>query len=366
MWNSRKGAAFGFHMIAAKAGEQLAPFLPQLVPRLYRYQFDPNLSIRQAMTSIWDALVTDKTLVDKYLKEILQDVISNLTSNTWRVRESSCLALNDLVRGRQADDLIDHLAEIWETLFRVLDDIKESVRKAADLALKTLSKVCTRMCESTGSAAQRTVAVVLPTLLEKGVLSNVAEVRSLSIQTLVKISKTAGPRLKPHAPRLIPALLEALSTLEPQVLNYLSLRATEQEKVACFQQELCSLMCEKLKLSTWKVQLAALQCMEAFFQRLLLLDKGSEDVGALSQIFTDACWALTFPLENKSYSSVRTEALAVVDVLVKRTAESEQWECMASRSREQLQLSLATLQSDSRAELRERAQELRRRIQSQP
>lgn len=112
-------------MIAAKAGEQLAPFLPQLVPRLYRYQFDPNLSIRQAMTSIWDALVTDKTLVgddscnmsgaftkrvertdvkgrhhlrkhvyllvfqvDKYLKEILQDVISNLTSSTWRVRES--------------------------------------------------------------------------------------------------------------------------------------------------------------------------------------------------------------------------------------------------------------------------------------
>lgn len=106
-------------MIAAKAGEQLAPFLPQLVPRLYRYQFDPNLSIRQAMTSIWDALVTDKTLVgaqifpqihahhvytnssegiswclsgvfqvDKYLREILQDVISNLTNSTWRVRES--------------------------------------------------------------------------------------------------------------------------------------------------------------------------------------------------------------------------------------------------------------------------------------
>lgn len=56
-----------------------------------------------------------------------------------------------------------------------------------------------------------------------------------SIQTLVKISKTAGARLKPHAARLIPALLEALSTLEPQVLNYLSLRATEQEKVDIFQ-----------------------------------------------------------------------------------------------------------------------------------
>uniref|UniRef100_A0AAR2L3Y5 Ecm29 proteasome adaptor and scaffold n=1 Tax=Pygocentrus nattereri TaxID=42514 RepID=A0AAR2L3Y5_PYGNA len=232
MWNSRKGAAFGFNIIAAKAGEQLAPFLPQLVPRLYRYQFDPNLAIRQAMTSIWDALVTDKNIVDKYLKEIFQDVISNLTSNMWRVRESCCLALNDLIRGRQADDVIDHLTEIWETLFRVLDDIKESVRKAADLTLKTLSKVCVRMCESTGASAQRIVGVLLPILLDKGIVSNVAEVRSLSIQTLVKISKTAGNRLKPHAPRLIPALLEALSVLEPQVLNYLSLRATEQEKSA--------------------------------------------------------------------------------------------------------------------------------------
>ncbi|MGH0192294.1 UNVERIFIED_CONTAM: hypothetical protein FKN15_007479 [Acipenser sinensis] len=63
MWNSRKGAAFGFNMIAAKAGEQLTPYLSQLVPRLYRYQFDPNLGIRQAMTSIWDALVTDKKSV---------------------------------------------------------------------------------------------------------------------------------------------------------------------------------------------------------------------------------------------------------------------------------------------------------------
>uniref|UniRef100_A0AAR2L2R4 Ecm29 proteasome adaptor and scaffold n=1 Tax=Pygocentrus nattereri TaxID=42514 RepID=A0AAR2L2R4_PYGNA len=229
MWNSRKGAAFGFNIIAAKAGEQLAPFLPQLVPRLYRYQFDPNLAIRQAMTSIWDALVTDKNIVDKYLKEIFQDVISNLTSNMWRVRESCCLALNDLIRGRQADDVIDHLTEIWETLFRVLDDIK--VTKY--LTLNSFARqVCVRMCESTGASAQRIVGVLLPILLDKGIVSNVAEVRSLSIQTLVKISKTAGNRLKPHAPRLIPALLEALSVLEPQVLNYLSLRATEQEKSA--------------------------------------------------------------------------------------------------------------------------------------
>ncbi|KYO35156.1 proteasome-associated ECM29-like protein [Alligator mississippiensis] len=233
MWNSRKGAAFGFNVIATKAGEQLAPFLPQLVPRLYRYQFDPNLGIRQAMTSIWNALVTDKSAVDKYMKEILEDLIGNLTSNLWRIRESSCLALNDLLRGRPLDDIIDKLPEIWETLFKVQDDIKESVRKAAELALKTLSKVCVKMCDpSKGAAGQKTIAVLLPCLLDKGMMSTVSEVRALSINTLVKISKSAGAMLKPHAPKLIPALLESLSVLEPQVLNYLSLRATEQEKTA--------------------------------------------------------------------------------------------------------------------------------------
>ncbi|XP_066460523.1 proteasome adapter and scaffold protein ECM29 isoform X2 [Eleutherodactylus coqui] len=233
MWNTKKGAAFGFNVIATKAGEQLAPFMSQLVPRLYRYQFDPNTGIRQAMTSIWNALVTDKTMVDKYLTEILQDLINNLTSNLWRIRESSCLALNDLLRGRQLDDVVDMLPEIWETLFRVQDDIKESVRKAAELALKTLSKVCIRMCEPCkGAAGQKTIAVLLPCLLDKGIISTVTEVRALSINTLVKISKSAGELLKPHTPKLIPALLESLSVLEPQVLNYLSLRATDQEKAA--------------------------------------------------------------------------------------------------------------------------------------
>lgn len=35
---------------------------------------------------------------------------------------------------------------------------------------------------------------------------------------------------------------------------------------AHFQMEVCTLMCDKLKLSTWKVQLAVLQSMKAYFQ----------------------------------------------------------------------------------------------------
>ncbi len=75
------------------------------------------------------------------MKEILNDLLFNLTSSQWRVRESSCMALNDLLRGRQLDEVVDRLPELWETIFRVQDDIKESVRNAADIACKTLSRV---------------------------------------------------------------------------------------------------------------------------------------------------------------------------------------------------------------------------------
>ena len=37
IWNSIKGAAFGFDSIAKKVVQQLASHLPDLVPKLYRY-----------------------------------------------------------------------------------------------------------------------------------------------------------------------------------------------------------------------------------------------------------------------------------------------------------------------------------------
>jgi len=62
--------------------------------------------------------------ITKFMKQILDDLIKNLTSNQWRVRESSCLALNDLLRGRPLDDIVEFLPSLWEICFRVRDDIK--------------------------------------------------------------------------------------------------------------------------------------------------------------------------------------------------------------------------------------------------
>ena len=43
---------------------------------------------------------------------------------------------------------LDKIDPLWSTLFRVVDDIKESVRKAAQNALRALSKVIHRFLKT--------------------------------------------------------------------------------------------------------------------------------------------------------------------------------------------------------------------------
>ena len=102
------------------------------------------------MTAIWNSLVQEHTkTVDKYLMEIIQELQTNLTSNQWRVRESCCGAIQDLVRGRTlTGNPMQVLPAIWTDLFRVMDDIKETVRLAAGKAVNALSRTCIRMCDA--------------------------------------------------------------------------------------------------------------------------------------------------------------------------------------------------------------------------
>ena len=115
-----------------------------------------------------------------------------------------------------------------------MDDIKESVRVAAGKAVNALSRTCIRMCDSAQSGArvsEETVQVILPPILDKGLSSSVSEVRSMALNTVVKITKSAGPLLKAHIPQLIPALLEATSEMESKEVSYISTRLANDANV---------------------------------------------------------------------------------------------------------------------------------------
>ncbi|CAN1250182.1 Proteasome adapter and scaffold protein ECM29 [Linum perenne] len=145
--NSKRGAAFGFSKIAKQAGDALQPHLRLLIPRLIRYQYDPDKNVQDAMSHIWKSLVAEpKPTIDKYLDVIIDDLISQCGSRLWRSREASCLALADIIQGRPYNQVGKHL-------------------------------------------------------------------------------KGAGVALRPHLPDLICCMLESLSSLEDQGLNYVELHA---------------------------------------------------------------------------------------------------------------------------------------------
>ena len=69
-------------------------------------------------------------------------------------------------------------------------------------------------------------------------------------------------------------------------------------------------------------------------------------------------------LENKTYSSVRTEALSVIELLLKKLEESKQWESLTSECRVLLIESLATMETESRPELQEKASLLKKTLEN--
>ncbi|GLI60137.1 hypothetical protein VaNZ11_002209, partial [Volvox africanus] len=235
--NSRRGAAFGFAGIARLAsrsggapGEALAKHLAALVPKLYRYTHDPNPKVAEAMVAIWRSLVDDpRVTLDKHFAAIMTDLLREMGGRLWRNRQAACSALGDLLQGRRWQELSPYLSQIWIMTFREMDDIKDSVRRAALSLARTVRGLTLRLADPAHTPAKdcsSAVAVIMPVLLEQGLMSTVSEVRALSVEVLGLVAKTAPPpALRPLLPALVPALLEALSSLEDVRLNYVEQHA---------------------------------------------------------------------------------------------------------------------------------------------
>ncbi|KAK3647069.1 proteasome component M29 [Elasticomyces elasticus] len=235
IWSSR--AAFGrFGLSNVLSDSSVDGYLadnPKLYPKLFRYRFDPNGGVQRSMNDIWNALVKDSTAtIDKHFAAIIEDLLASILGKEWRVRQASCAAIADLVQGRPLDRYEQYLERIWTQCFKVLDDIKESVRAAAASLARVLTGVLTRALEADHSATKNASAMlkhVLPFLLSpSGMESSAQEVQSFSVRTLLEIIKKAnGSTLRPFIPELVERLIGLLSSLEPEEVNYLHLNASK-------------------------------------------------------------------------------------------------------------------------------------------
>ncbi|EDW09599.1 proteasome-associated protein ECM29 homolog [Drosophila mojavensis] len=253
-WTSKLGAAFGLKTLSAESRQKMQPYLGKIIPRLYRYKYDPTPKIQNSMISIWDTIVTDsKEVTEQYYWEILRELLDNLTSTEWRVRIACCLAVRDLLKRsnglrlrseekhltsttgtvrRVTPDTMDvdelpepELRELWYQLFRVMDDIHEGTRMTAQGTATFLSKLCVLAASSEhGKSGTAVAASILPYLLETGVGHKVAEIRKVSIKTISEMIDSSGALIAPHLATLIPCMLRATGELENTKLSYVSTR----------------------------------------------------------------------------------------------------------------------------------------------
>ena len=227
--NRQRGIAFSLQSIAARAQIDLTRHLGAFVPKLYRMTYDPSAKVQESMRSIWSALLGEGAhkLVDEHFAAILAECTREmLNRGVWRSRESACRALADVLVGRRYEEVAEALPMLWENALKVRDDIKESVRNAADALCKSLSNLTVRLCDpsltTNAEAVRATTDAILPILLDKALPNGAAEVRYLGITTIEKLLKAArAEQMRGRLGEVCVALLESLSSLEDQRINYL-------------------------------------------------------------------------------------------------------------------------------------------------
>ncbi|KAL8713530.1 MAG: hypothetical protein Q9220_002392 [cf. Caloplaca sp. 1 TL-2023] len=235
IWSSR--AAFGrFGLSSIFSDASVDGYLaenPKLYPALFRYRFDPNSNVRSSMNDIWAALVHEPTVtIDQHFDSIMRDLLKNILGKEWRTRQACCAAIADLVQSRPAAKYEKYIGEIWTLTFKVCDDIKESVRTAAMALARVLVGILTRGLEAGDSSTRSASAMlknVLPFLLSPSGLESPAEdVQSFSLSALLQIiKKSTKDILRPFVPDLVGRLILLLSSLEPEGIEYIRLRAEQ-------------------------------------------------------------------------------------------------------------------------------------------
>lgn len=236
-WTTRRGVAFGLGKVLSKSSlDTLLAHDPKLilrlVPKLYRYRFDPNKLVSQSMNDIWNALFPDSSRVVKAnYNNILSEVLKGMGNREWRVRQASILALENFLQSQPYESYEDNLEDIWNMTFRSMDDIKDTVRKEGQTLAKTLARMLIRSVDvkagnASLSKATRTITQVIPFFLgSKGLLSDAEEVKHFALEVILKLCENGGDSIKPFIPNLIATFVELMSSLEPEVVNYLVLNA---------------------------------------------------------------------------------------------------------------------------------------------
>lgn len=234
LWSSRKGMAFGLGAILDESKlnalmQSNSVMSKRLITKLWKFKHDPNPSVARTMNKIWDSLIIDpKSAINQNFDIIFRECISGMAHSEWRVREASTAALHDLLDHVEFNRFDSRLQEIWSMSFRAMDDIKSSVRTEGEKLTRFLANLMiSKISNSTNVDSQVSILEQLVPFLfgNNGLLSDIEEVKNFAFETVMKLINTNSNSLKPFAPKMIIDLVSMMSSVEPQMINYIALNA---------------------------------------------------------------------------------------------------------------------------------------------
>jgi hypothetical protein len=203
----------------AKTSSLFVPVSPEMIPKIYRYQYDPNPLISLPIREMWKSL--DIVKMDPYIPFIMADLMTNLNSNDHKTRQACCIALMDLLIGKTFSDMSKYLVKLFPLVWRVMDDMKDASRLAALQVSERLGGFLIKSCDPNfTNHVNVSLKLIVPILMD-GLVFSAEIVRGWSLEYLEKIISISGTLIRPFIETIMIMLLENMTLLEPSQLNYI-------------------------------------------------------------------------------------------------------------------------------------------------
>ena len=250
----------------------LKPHFGTLLPRMLRACHDPNKETRDQMSFLLKGICGDtsnsRKLVNEYFIPILDSLLEDTSHKLWRARVGAVSALSELIVGKDwkslgggeavltDDDMYtetiatagSRLLKLWRVVVRAVDDVRGAVRESGAKLGRSLRALTTRLCDpsiietTSGNKRDRdeallrhrdaasAAATALRWLTEQGLNQKCTDALGICLSTLIEVVQVVNaPMLEPIIGDLLRSLLVAISGMEPEALNYLQLRVSDQE-----------------------------------------------------------------------------------------------------------------------------------------
>ncbi|KTW30115.1 hypothetical protein T552_00593 [Pneumocystis carinii B80] len=231
IWQTRKGVAFSINeIISSNTKIDIIKNNPELFKKmiscLFLYKFHPISDVKKVMENIFNIFVNLEK-ISEFNKDIMDRLLKGLGDQSWYIREASCNALADFLQTQTVESIESYLEDIIIMSFRAIDDIKETVRLAASSLCRCITSFIIKNIgyRNNKKSDQNIILEKSIPIFLKSVISDIQEVKGYALDTLIKICDTSELSLKPFIPVLIDNLLNFLTELEPQAMNYLELNA---------------------------------------------------------------------------------------------------------------------------------------------